>query len=111
MHATGGEVGDAIVENPDIGVISFTGSSTTGKSIALRAGERLKRVSLELGSRGTARFETLAAIHGFAGDDIGLYSRDGADCSSEPSSCLPLPVDPERFALEAPPTEPPTGGG
>jgi hypothetical protein len=45
------------------------------------------------------------------GDDVGLYSRDGADCSSEPDSCLPLPVDPERFALEAPPTEPPTGGG
>lgn len=47
----------------------------------------------------------------FAGDDIGLYSRDGADCSSEPDSCLPLPVDPERFALEAPATEPPSGGG
>jgi hypothetical protein len=45
------------------------------------------------------------------GDDVGLYSRDGADCGSEPDSCLPLPVDPERFALEAPPTEPPTGGG
>jgi hypothetical protein len=44
------------------------------------------------------------------GDDIGLYSRDGADCSSEPDSCLPLPVDPERFALETP-TEPPPGGG
>jgi len=44
------------------------------------------------------------------GDDVGLYSRDGADCSSEPDSCLPLPADPERFALEAP-TEPPTGGG
>lgn len=45
------------------------------------------------------------------GDDVGRYSRDGADCSSEPVSCLLLPVDPERFALEAPPTEPPTGGG
>jgi hypothetical protein len=47
----------------------------------------------------------------FVGDDVGLYARDGADCSSEPESCQPLPVDPERFALEAPPTEPPTGGG
>jgi len=47
----------------------------------------------------------------WAGDDVGRYSRDGADCSSEPDSCLPLPVDPERFALEAPSTEPPTGGG
>jgi hypothetical protein len=45
------------------------------------------------------------------GDDVGLYSRDGADCSAEPESCTPLPADPERFALEPPPTEPPSGGG
>jgi aldehyde dehydrogenase (NAD+) len=51
VTGTGREVGDAIVENPDIGVISFTGSSVTGKSIALRAGERLKRLSLELGGK------------------------------------------------------------
>lgn len=45
------------------------------------------------------------------GDEIGLYSRDGADCSAEPESCTPLPVDPERFALEPLPAEPPTGAG
>ncbi len=47
----GAEVGDAIVESPDVGVISFTGSSVTGKRIAERAGRRLKRVSLELGGK------------------------------------------------------------
>jgi aldehyde dehydrogenase (NAD+) len=51
VTGTGGEVGDAIVENPDIGVISFTGSSETGKSISVRAGQRLKRLSLELGGK------------------------------------------------------------
>ncbi len=51
VTGTGGEVGDAIVENPDIGVISFTGSSDTGRSIATRAGQRLKRLSLELGGK------------------------------------------------------------
>ncbi|TAK02436.1 MAG: aldehyde dehydrogenase family protein [Chloroflexota bacterium] len=50
---TGGgtEVGDAIVESPDVAVISFTGHSSTGKRIAERAGRRLKRVSLELGGK------------------------------------------------------------
>src|SRR3954454_6366107 len=43
----GAEVGDAIVDNPDVAVISFTGSSTTGKGIATRAGAKLKRLSLE----------------------------------------------------------------
>jgi alpha-ketoglutaric semialdehyde dehydrogenase len=47
----GSEVGDAIVESPDVSVISFTGSSTTGRTIAERAGRRLKRVSLELGGK------------------------------------------------------------
>jgi len=47
----GAEVGDAIVESPDIQVISFTGHTSTGKSIAERAAKRLKRVSLELGGK------------------------------------------------------------
>ena len=47
----GAEVGDAIVELPDVPVISFTGSSATGKRIAERAARRLKRVSLELGGK------------------------------------------------------------
>jgi acyl-CoA reductase-like NAD-dependent aldehyde dehydrogenase len=51
VTGTGAEVGDAIVESPDIGVISFTGSSTTGKQIARKAADRLKRVSLELGGK------------------------------------------------------------
>jgi alpha-ketoglutaric semialdehyde dehydrogenase len=47
----GAEVGDAIVESPDVQVISFTGHTSTGKSIAERAARRLKRVSLELGGK------------------------------------------------------------
>src|SRR6476660_9193244 len=47
----GAEVGDAIVDNPDVPVISFTGSSATGKHIATRAGRKLKRLSLELGGK------------------------------------------------------------
>ncbi len=47
----GAEVGDAIVDNPDVSVISFTGSSVTGKHIAVRAGRQLKRLSLELGGK------------------------------------------------------------
>jgi len=47
----GAEVGDAIVDSPDVPVMSFTGSSATGKRIAERAAKRLKRVSLELGGK------------------------------------------------------------
>src|SRR5688500_15293544 len=51
VTGAGSEVGDAIVESPDVPVISFTGHSSTGKSIAERAARRLKRVSLELGGK------------------------------------------------------------
>ncbi|HET7030120.1 MAG TPA: aldehyde dehydrogenase family protein [Candidatus Limnocylindrales bacterium] len=51
VTGTGAEVGDAIVDNPDVSVISFTGSSATGKRIAVRAGAKLKRLSLELGGK------------------------------------------------------------
>ena len=44
-------MGDAIVDSPDVPVISFTGWSETGTAIAERAGRRLKRVSLELGGK------------------------------------------------------------
>jgi len=51
VTGSGAEVGDAIVDSPDTSVISFTGSSVTGKRIAVQAGRRLKRVSLELGGK------------------------------------------------------------
>jgi hypothetical protein len=43
----------------------------------------------------------------FLGDDTGVYSLDGVDCSVEPLTCTALPAEPERFVLEpAPPEEP-----
>jgi len=51
VHGTGGKVGEAIIKHPDIGVISFTGSSAVGSRIAEVAGKSLKRVSLELGGK------------------------------------------------------------
>jgi aldehyde dehydrogenase (NAD+) len=51
VTGAGADVGDAIVDSPDVPVISFTGSSATGRHIAERAGKRLKRLSLELGGK------------------------------------------------------------
>ncbi|MCX7019244.1 MAG: aldehyde dehydrogenase family protein [Candidatus Sumerlaeota bacterium] len=48
---SGGKAGDAIVDHPDVAVVSFTGSSEVGRKIAARGGEHLKRVSLELGGK------------------------------------------------------------
>ncbi|HLY15474.1 MAG TPA: aldehyde dehydrogenase family protein [Candidatus Limnocylindrales bacterium] len=47
----GADVGDAIVNSPDVPVISFTGNTETGRRLATQAATRLKRVSLELGGK------------------------------------------------------------
>src|SRR6476646_409817 len=47
---TGGpDTGAALVDDPDVACIAFTGSTAVGTRIAVRAAEQLKRVNLELG--------------------------------------------------------------
>ena len=47
----GSEIGDALVTNPKVDLISFTGSTATGKRVAVNAAQNLKRVSLEMGGK------------------------------------------------------------
>jgi aldehyde dehydrogenase (NAD+) len=51
IQGYGPEAGAPLVEHPDVGVLSFTGSSGVGRQIAVKAGERLAKVSLELGGK------------------------------------------------------------
>ena len=48
---TGSAVGDAIVDHPDVPLITFTGSNATGTTVAVAGARRNKRVSLELGGK------------------------------------------------------------
>jgi benzaldehyde dehydrogenase (NAD) len=45
----GAEVGEAIVTDPNVNVVSFTGSTAAGRRVGELAGRNLKKVSLELG--------------------------------------------------------------
>lgn len=47
----GNEVGQALVEHPDIRMISVTGSTNTGMKVMAAAAKTLKRVHLELGGK------------------------------------------------------------
>jgi 1-pyrroline dehydrogenase len=47
----GEPVGDAIVKHKDVGIVSLTGESSTGRLIARNAADTLKRVHLELGGK------------------------------------------------------------
>ncbi|MDJ0593964.1 MAG: aldehyde dehydrogenase family protein [Pleurocapsa sp. MO_226.B13] len=51
IHGSGEVVGRALLEHPDIDLVSFTGSSTTGAEVGATCGRTHKRVCLELGGK------------------------------------------------------------
>ncbi|WP_444996751.1 aldehyde dehydrogenase [Aliikangiella sp. IMCC44359] len=51
LHGTGASIGGPLVEHKKIKAISFTGGSSTGKTIAATAAPLLKKISLELGGK------------------------------------------------------------
>jgi alpha-ketoglutaric semialdehyde dehydrogenase len=51
VQGLGAEAGAPLVEHPDVDLVSFTGSSATGRWIAEAAGRRLAKVCLECGGK------------------------------------------------------------
>jgi alpha-ketoglutaric semialdehyde dehydrogenase len=51
VFGPGGTVGEALLHHPDVSVISFTGSTESGRHVAIEAAKSLKRVSLEMGGK------------------------------------------------------------
>ena len=51
VHGEGATTGPALIEHPDVRMISFTGSNAVGKQIAVRCAELGKQVSLEMGGK------------------------------------------------------------
>jgi acyl-CoA reductase-like NAD-dependent aldehyde dehydrogenase len=77
----GSTVGEWIVENENLAMISFTGSPPVGKRIKERAG--MKRVALELGSNSASVIEPDADIdRAIPRCIIGAFSNAGQSCIS-----------------------------
>ncbi|MBI4368663.1 MAG: aldehyde dehydrogenase family protein [Elusimicrobia bacterium] len=51
VHGSGSVLGQALIESPVVRLISFTGSSEVGSSIAAACGQLFKKVSLEMGGK------------------------------------------------------------
>ena len=79
----GNDTGQALVEHPDLRMISLTGSTGTGKNVMKTAAETLKRVHLELGGKAPfivfedADLEAVAAAA-----QIGALFNSGQDCTA-----------------------------
>ncbi len=76
-----GEAGAALVDDPGVAKISFTGSEATGKVIAARAGSRLAPVTLELGGKSpNIVFADAALDAAEAGLLAGIFAASGQSC-------------------------------
>ena len=81
VHGLGHEAGQALVEHPDVGAISFTGGTSTGAMVGRTASERFKKVSLELGGKNaTVVFDDCAFDDAVAGAIRAGFANQGQVC-------------------------------
>ena len=103
---TGPVVGEAIALNPQIDMVSFTGSTRAGKRVAELAAQSLKRVALELGGKSAnVLLDDLddAAFENAVRDGVGkCYLNQGQTCTALTRMLVPASrvADAERIAAD-----------
>lgn len=81
ITGTGGEVGAALVEHPDVDKISFTGSTAVGKGIVKASADSLKRVTLELGGKSPVFiFDDADLDIAIPAAGMGIFANSGQIC-------------------------------
>ncbi|WP_290687590.1 MULTISPECIES: aldehyde dehydrogenase [unclassified Haematobacter] len=81
LPGAGREIGNLLVEHPSIRRVSFTGGTSTGRTIARQAAEKLMPVSLELGGKSpTIVFADADQDMAIAGILYGIFSSTGQSC-------------------------------
>ena len=79
----GAEVGEALCTHADVRMISFTGSTCTGKRIAVLASSTVKRVTLELGGKAPFVVFADADLEAAARGAIpAAFMNTGQDCTA-----------------------------
>jgi betaine-aldehyde dehydrogenase len=99
LTGTGEDVGTPLVGHPGVSMVSFTGSTAVGRSVAAVAAATAKRTHLELG--GKAPFvvfddaDLAAAIHGAV---AGSLINTGQDCTAATRAYVQRPLFDEFVA-------------
>jgi len=77
----GATVGDALVGDPRVAKISFTGETTTGAHILRRSSDNITRVSLELGGKSACIvFADADVAKAAAAAPMSVFDNTGQDC-------------------------------
>ena len=83
INGSGSDVGSALVEHPDVRLISFTGSTKTGQSIAEQCARDNKIVSLEMGGKNAIIVMDDADIdNAVEGSLWGAFGTSGQRCTA-----------------------------
>ncbi|MEH2524090.1 MULTISPECIES: aldehyde dehydrogenase family protein [unclassified Bradyrhizobium] len=95
-----GETGRALVEHPEIDLVSFTGSVRAGRKVAALAGEHIKQVKLELGGKSAAVILDDADLEAaVAGVLRSCFSNSGQVCVAQTRLIVPMEARTEIEAL------------
>ena len=121
VHGIGEEAGQALVEHPGVPLISFTGSTDTGRHIIRSSAQHLKTLSMELGGKSPvvvfADADVSAALDSVV---FGVFSLNGERCTAGSRVLVERPLYEEftrRLAQRAanvrvgPPSDPATEVG
>jgi betaine-aldehyde dehydrogenase len=77
----GARAGARLAEHPDVGKISFTGSTRTGRSVVAASAGNLKRLQLELGGKGAnIVFDDANIIAAVNGSAFAIFHNQGQAC-------------------------------
>ena len=83
VQGSGTAAGTPLVEHPDVQLISFTGSTETGREIVGRGAKTLKRFSMELGGKSpTIVFADADLDRALDAAIFGVYSLNGERCTA-----------------------------
>jgi 5-carboxymethyl-2-hydroxymuconic-semialdehyde dehydrogenase len=83
VHGIGEDAGAALVAHPDVPLISFTGETTTGKTIMRSGAENLKSLSMELGGKSPCViFADTDIDRALDGAVFGVFSLNGERCTA-----------------------------
>ncbi len=83
VPGSGSEIGNYLVEHPQVNKVAFTGSTPIGKDIMGKASETLKRVTLELGGKSPSLvFEDADIDAAVDGSFYGIFNNTGQSCEA-----------------------------
>lgn len=83
VPGSGADVGNFLVEHPNVDKVAFTGSTPIGKDIMGKASQTLKRVTLELGGKSpNLVFEDADIDAAVDGSLYGIFYNSGQSCEA-----------------------------